>query len=393
MITYIIGNPGSGKTYYAVYMIYETFLKKPKQSFITRLKSEYYRQKNKSSKSNLKNEYDENLALKNNKLAKYKYCYTNINQFKFELDERFIKFDFEKFYDDLSILYAHYQDKATDEQLNEVAKELKLHNVIFVIDEAHNVLKSKKDEVLIWWLTYHRHLYQDIYLITQDLSLINNEYKRIAEFFYKAVDSSKRLFGNKFRYVVFGSYKMFKKDEYKKVHVDFLNEVFSLYHSGQTNNGKSIVKKFLLIALFLFVFVVVYFIMFVSSLKSQAPKDTQDNNKQVLISNSYPDMNSSLSASPNVIINEPNENLYLYYVICFNSICTLKGFKETFPESFVSYLVTEYQPLYYMPITNNSSNDYFFVFNKPYLEILKNLNKGSNDEKASSFSAPKSLFN
>ena len=79
------------------------------------------------------------------------------------------------------------------------AKKLNLYKALFVIDEAHNFFQTK-DDVLVWWLTYHRHLYQDIFLITQNLALIDRKYKPLAEYFYKAVPSSLRLNKKVFKY-------------------------------------------------------------------------------------------------------------------------------------------------------------------------------------------------
>lgn len=59
---------------------------------------------------------------------------------------------------------------------------MKLNHCLIVVDEAHNFFNKKNDEILTWWLTYHGHLYQDIILITQDLSLIDTGYKAVAEF-------------------------------------------------------------------------------------------------------------------------------------------------------------------------------------------------------------------
>lgn len=125
MITYLVGNPGSGKTYYAVFKIYQLFLFKPENSFLSKF-------------------------IKPEKQKEYTYCYTNINEFKFDLCDKFIKFDFDKFYADMSILHALYISKVTDAELNERAKELNLSGVFIVLDEAHNFLKAKEDPVLVW---------------------------------------------------------------------------------------------------------------------------------------------------------------------------------------------------------------------------------------------------
>lgn len=363
MITYLIGNPGSGKTYYAVYKIYELFLN-PKQDKVSN---------------------------------DYLLCYTNINQFKFELSDKFIKFEFDKFYDDLTTLYGLYLDKADDKKLNDRAFELGLHKVVIVLDEAHNFLKSKKDEVLIWWLTYHRHLYQDIYLITQDLSLINPEYKRIAEYFYKAVDSSRRIFKNKLRYVIYGSYKLYNKDIYDKFQVPFNLEIYNLYHSGNNSNKGSVVQKMFLIAFIIFIILLVVFYFFINSMQgSYDNKSKSSSNNQVTQSSSQTTPKSLMSnAKERKGANSDKEamsEIYVYDISCLDDYCFIKGYKNQFPRGFLDFLVASASPLYYYPYSQGRFNNYFLAFSTPILDNLKSINKGVTDEKIFKNSANPSFF-
>lgn len=92
-ITYLTGIPRSGKTYYSVYKIYDLFLDNKKPNFFNKKK----------------------------KNCDYKYLYTNINEFKFDKSDKFLKFDFSNFYFALENLYNLYTANATDELLNEKA--------------------------------------------------------------------------------------------------------------------------------------------------------------------------------------------------------------------------------------------------------------------------------
>ena len=350
MITYLVGNPGSGKTYYAVFKIYQLFLFKPENSFLSKF-------------------------IKPEKQKEYTYCYTNINEFKFDLCDKFIKFDFDKFYADMSILHALYISKVTDAELNERAKELNLSGVFIVLDEAHNFLKAKEDPVLVWWLTYHRHLYQDIYLITQDLSLISNEYKRIAEHFLKAVDSAKRLFKNKFRYILYGSYKMYQKDVMQKFHIPYLKEVFDFYHSGQSTSQKSFVRKFFYIALFVFILLCIYFYFFLKSLSSDVSDDQKPDlespGAQLSSSNFQPRLAHQPRPDPQSQIQIPQT--YIYYLSCIDDVCTFKNEKYPFPYGYISFTVSSHKPLYFYSTTKGKHlTEYFLVFDAPALEDLKN---------------------
>lgn len=364
MITYIVGNPGSGKTYYAVFKIYQLFIFKPKDTFLSKV-------------------------IKPEKQKEYLYCYTNINGFKFELDDKFIKFDYEKFYSDLEVLYLLYMDKVGDDVLNEKAKELNLHNVLIILDEAHNFLKAKEDNILVWWLTYHRHLYQDIMLITQDLSLISNEYKRIAEHFVKAVDSSKRLFKNKFRYMLYGSYKMYQKDVMQKFHVLYLKEVFNLYHSGQNASQKSFVRKFLYVSLFLFITLSIYFYFFVKSFNSDesadssAPApDTQSNQPIETASD------NSTKALFNASVPNPNEPPigYIYQIYCFYDRCSIQnGSYDHFDQRYLNFIFLRSPPKFNVRSFKGKGITYFFVgFDKP---VFDNLKKEELNNEKNSFSS------
>ena len=373
MITYLVGNPGSGKTYYAVFKIYQLFLFKPASGFLSKF-------------------------IKPEKQKEYTCCYTNINEFKFDLCDKFIKFDFDKFYANMSVLYALYISKVTDAELNERAKELNLSGVFIVLDEAHNFLKVKEDPVLVWWLTYHRHLYQDIYLITQDLSLISNEYKRIAEHFLKAVDSAKRLFKNKFRYILYGSYKMYQKDVMQKFHIPYLQEVFNLYHSGQSSSQKSFVRKFFYIALFVFIALSIYFYFFIKSLTSDVSDDDQSSNKtQISQPIQAAEPRPAHQPKPTSQTQNQPSQTYIYNLSCIDDVCRFANEKYTFPYGFISHIISGSKPLYFYSITKDKYiTEYFIVLGSDVLEPLKQISnsykRGAVNENSSQDLPSPSIF-
>ena len=363
MITYLIGNPGSGKTYYAAYMIYQLFLFEPKKTFLTKF-------------------------VKPKEKPDYSFCYTNINEFKFELCDKFKKFDFDEFYLGLRNLYALYKTGATDNEVNEKAKELNLYGCVFVLDECHNFFKDKKDEILVWWLTYHRHLYQDIYLITQDLTLVNNEYKRIAEKFYRAVDSSRRLFSKKFRYEVYASYRLYKKDQLEIINIPFLQEVFDLYHSGQSSNKKSFVRFYFLLAIVIFILLIFYFYFVVVSIFRG---DTSEPEKNIPADEKIHVPASQTPASSSLFFDnkKPKDNnidipeIYIYDITCLNNNCHFSDDYHLFPLSLISYISSTHTPLYfYFEPKTNELVKYYYVFDKPvFANLIQKNNKGVSDEK------------
>lgn len=363
MITYLVGNPGSGKTYYAVFMIYRLFLYEPKKTFLTKF-------------------------IKPKEKPNYSFCYTNINEFKFELCDKFKKFDFDEFYLGLRNLYALYKTGATDNEVNEKAKELNLYGCVFVLDECHNYFKDKKDEILVWWLTYHRHLYQDIYLITQDLTLVNNEYKRIAEKFYRAVDSSRRLFSKKFRYEVYASFRLYKKDQLEIINIPFLQEVFNLYHSGQSSNKKSFVRFYFLLAIVIFILLIFYFYFVVVSIfrgNTSEPEKNIPADEKIHVPASQTPASSSLffdnKKPKNNNIDIPE--IYIYDITCLNNNCHFDDDYRLFPFSLITYISSTHKPLYfYFEPKTNELVKYYYVFDKPvFANLIQKNNKGVSDEK------------
>ena len=152
-ITYITGIPRSGKSYYAMFLLYMYFIFIEPITPLSKLKNKLFPPKPKKS---------------------YDIAYTNINQFDFTKSDKIKFYDHQKTYDILAILHEEYLNKKTDDYLIKLAKENGLYNALFVIDEAQNFF-DKDDKVLTWWITYHGHLHQDLIFITQNLELINSK--------------------------------------------------------------------------------------------------------------------------------------------------------------------------------------------------------------------------
>lgn len=78
-------------------------------------------------------------------------------------------------FSEFEIFTEQFQQKLTDE----VWAKFQLP-VLVVIDEAHRWFdKSKKD--LKAWLSFHRHLGQDIWMVTQKQTMIHNDFRGLAE--------------------------------------------------------------------------------------------------------------------------------------------------------------------------------------------------------------------
>lgn len=361
-ITYIVGNPGSGKTFFGVKVLYDNFIKENKPRFLEKI-----------LKNNDKKD-DKNFVV----------AYTNINQFNFEASDKIKKFEYNKFYEKISLVYnAYVFEKADDNKLIELLKELDLYKSLFVIDEVHNFFNNA-DDVLIWWLTYHRHLYQELYFITQSLSLVAPCYKNVAEFFFKASDSSHRLFSKKFRYSQYTTANLYKKDLIKKIHVDFDEKIFCLYHSGNNGLGKSAVKKFFLIALFFLFFAFIVFKIILSIFFSPEKIEVNKNDKNV--------PSSHIQNNPNVnYINKLNKkddkkilDSYYFSFHCFGSSCIFENSIDTYDKDLIFYLLKETKIIHSSSVNLvRGFIKYSFILEENVFKPLNIKYKGKTDEKNS----------
>lgn len=251
MITFLTGVPGSGKTYKAVYTIFNNF------------------SSNDKAKKDLKKDFIN--------------CYTNINEFKFDKVEYVYKLDFDELKNNLTKLHKLYKSKVTDDELIAKCKEFGIYKSLFVIDEAHNYFDIN-DVVLVWWLSYHRHLYQDIYLITQNLSLVHSKYKTFSEFFFRAKSTTVSLNRDTFKYDVYINSRLAMNARSHTERLSKIKEVFDLYQSGDEVVVSNILLKFYVFS-FLMVVAGVVFIYFYFSSSNSSQIDS--NISQIPISRNF----------------------------------------------------------------------------------------------------------
>ena len=309
MLIYVTGVPGAGKTYYAVYKIYE---------------------------------------LKN----KYNFIYTNVHLKQYE--DNIKKFDFDNFYSIISSAYQMYINKCIDDDINAFLETQNFHKVLFVIDEVHNFF-NKKDDVLIWFLTYHRHLYIDLYFITQSLDLVERKYLSLGEVFIKAVQSSLRIAPKFFFYNKYPNYKMQEKFETEKLPKK--KEIFEKYTSGDVVRSKNVFLRFFILLTIFFIISIIFFLIlkyvFLSPHKTHSHTHTTinyDKNVTFITNKTY--------ISHKIFNNSNNSKKILYVFYCPNNYCYIKNNK--FSLNFLYFLIKKYK------IT-----DYYI--SSPYLYILTNL--------------------
>lgn len=323
MIEYYTGVPGSGKTYNAVNHAYNCFIDSSHK--------DYGKYKNFYTNINEFNfEFFNDNALVAKKSDKKQSIFSFIKNKKMALNESVAdsgtdaqsvkkvvvyNLEIDKLLESLTILHTLYLEKADDSVLIEKSRELNILDTLFIIDECHNYF-SDSNAVLIWWLSYHRHLHQDIILITQNLSLIYRKYLSFGEFFYKAVASSLRVRSNVFTYHQYINYHLYKNAHSDTIKVNFRASVYALYASGANTQSKKVIYKYILIAVGLLVVVVLIFKMIISRF-SHSNDDVKKPTPAMVSKNTNQSQSSSLySPAPQNI-----SNLDSFSVTCVANDC------------------------------------------------------------------------
>ena len=136
------------------------------------------------------------------------------------------------------------------------------NRILLVVDEAQNYFgKSVKlNPSLVWFITQHRHLYIELYLITQKYTLLRPDY-HLFNLIIKAYPPIKQFSKKSIRYREYAGLPMSDENLSRKFSLPKEEEVFSLYISGDKVDSPSILKKFLVYFVFIAVFIagLVYF--------------------------------------------------------------------------------------------------------------------------------------
>lgn len=362
MIVYLVGVPGSGKTYKAVYTIFNNFSTHEKAK--KDVKKDFYN------------------------------CYTNINEFKFDKVHDVNALDFDDLKRKLKQLHRLYKDKVTDEYLIEKCKEFDIYKTLFVIDEAHNYF-DKNDPVLIWWLSYHRHLYQDIFLITQNLSLIFTKYKSFSEYFYRAKATTVSFNRNTFKYDVFINSRLSMNAKSHTEKLPKVNEVFELYQSGDSINSKNILARFIFFSLVMIIIGVIFAYFYFSA--PALDKSVSDNNvtDQQSISVTEQDKKDNIVSAPvqsQTSMQDLSDRKF-FTLTCNNTNCYNEDI--LIPLALLEYFIKNQSMTFFysVNINKNSSKFYLDSSNDFYKYISKERQK-DEDYKTSDNPVPvSSMFN
>ncbi|MDD2640961.1 MAG: zonular occludens toxin domain-containing protein, partial [Arcobacteraceae bacterium] len=210
-------------------------------------------------------------------------------------------FDYDKFYEKLKIVYEIFDDGKNRDLALDKAKELNIFGISIYFDECHLKL-SNQDKIIVWWFSWHRHLNQDIYLITQNKTTIAQKYRVYPEIYIFAEPATKRFNATTMRYVEYANYSMSKNQIIRRFTLKADPEIFKIYKTGEANKGQTYLRKkvYLISAFFLVPFIAFYF--FITSFMSDEPekKDVQQIHQDQQMLN---DNNQTLIEPDFIIVN------------------------------------------------------------------------------------------
>ncbi len=142
-----------------------------------------------------------------------------------------------------------------------IKKQSPYLRVLVVIDEASNYFEPRStNKLLLWFLSYHAHLFLDIILMSQDPEDIHKLYRNRVHFFLHAMDGSQGIFNFKFRYQKHLKYPFNMNPKYGafvgNVKLKKKQEIFNMYKAGDKQFNSSTVLPYVLISLAVLLFLV-----------------------------------------------------------------------------------------------------------------------------------------
>ena len=302
MIDFFFGKPRSGKSYRAVKLIYDDYLKDL------------------------------------NNPPKFRNILTNVGGFKFDkVNQMFsdngsssqaYKLSWKSFYIHLKKMYEMALDEKSDEELNKYADYHIINDCLIVLDEASLYMK-KYDDVISWWLAYHGHFRVRIVIIAQGPKQINPEYMTHTEIFYEAQPQAKQLRDNQLRYIHHSEVPFNKDSKFSSDTINTSPELYALYKSGEVDKPRKIIYKFIVILFLgaLFSFSAFYYLFY--SLGQRTTEENEVNNVQ---ENQF----EYQSNQPDTEINTNKKDLINFR--CNSKYCWIVDDKYKYNEVSLTYL-------------------------------------------------------
>ena len=210
-------------------------------------------------------------------------------------------------------------------------EEVKYLPTLFVIDEVQNHMgaidpvtgkqKNTADPILTWWVSYHRHLYMDVLILSQQYQKIHIAYRRDVGYFLHGIESQSLLLGKFSPNLVYNKYKSSpytEKNRAGKVKVKKRKELFDAYVSGDAVRSKSLILPYIISASIFLVLAIAVMSYLISSY-SNDDGDIKEEIKTVIVN----DINTTYTTIKSSV---DMKGLKYLKLNCFASICKNEKF-------------------------------------------------------------------
>jgi len=308
---------------------------------------------------------------------KYYKIFTNLDGLK--KTPKILPLNFKKFTDDIlaecyNIIVTQskeYEDVIEYLQRiymlpDDVSKE---NRIMLVIDEAQNYF-NKKNPVLAWFITQHRHLYMELVLITQKYTLLHSDY-HLFNIAYNAFPPVKQFSKNSIAYNEYAGLPMNTDNFVRKFSLKKEKKIFDMYVSGDKVESPNILKRFiwmLFIAIGVIVAVIYYFANIYGHPNSSITKpkaSVPSNTKQI---------SSSVKHIDNTVIEEDGK--FYTFVLFENSFSILDYYTDnTMPLTLFNYIKKHYFIKVIDVVKHDRYHTSVYVIANSSLEKLLNISK------------------
>ena len=211
------------------------------------------------------------------------------------------------------------------------------NRILLVVDEAQNYFgkSSKLEPALVWFITQHRHLYIELYLITQKYTLLRPDY-HLFNLVYKAYPPVKQFSKSKIRYTEYAGLPLNEDNKSKTFSLPKEQKIFDMYVSGDKVESPNILKKYFLLFVALLVVVLVILYYFLSSFGGSTPAPDVHQKVETIINH----------RSPGQVVEKTNhKNKKLFeFVVWSDDYFYIRGVNDNseYPIKFLSYIKKEF---------------------------------------------------
>ena len=276
-------------------------------------------------------------------------------------------------------------------------EEQRYFTTLLLIDEAQNHFPSQAegrriagDDVILWWISYHGHLYQDVMLLSQNYHKINASYIYDIEYFLDAQSSSRNILGNKawnFTYKHYLNTPFNKTNFVTKIKIKKRKKVFALYESGDKVRTKSVVLPFLILAGLGLIAVILMFKYIASTLAPSKP----DKSPSAIVSKQPTNQQTKDYKTNEIKTEEDNteeeDDRKRYIEIeCISKRCKNKSLNITFNRSTLRELLktTKSKRLSFTRLSE-SDTKYSLLVTDSFINLFKGAENETNDISDGSF--------